>query len=293
VKAFARRGIAAVRGLRYRRTRYPRPLGSRPRFALAVCGIFKNEARYLAEWVTFHRLQGAERLWLYDNQSDDDWQTALAPELASGVVTVTPWPHEAGQRAAYADCLERHRDDARWIAFLDADEFLFSPTGRSLPDVLSAFDMHPGVVVNWRLFGSNGRQHPPEGLVIESYPIRAADDNPANVLVKSVVYPRMTLGPFQSAHYFRLRGNPVGEDGRPVLLQTREPPTADLLRINHYYAKSAEEFRRKSRRPNPTDGMVQERFPDPEGAVRDDAILQFAPALKKALDARATSPSRV
>jgi hypothetical protein len=67
---------------------------------------------------------------------------------------------------------------------------------------------------------------------------------------------------------------------------TREPATADLLRINHYYAKSREEFRRKSARPRADFGTVTERFDIPPDAVRDEAILQFAPQLKASLSAR-------
>ena len=50
--------------------------------AARTCGLwdFRNEARYLAEWVTFHQLMGAERFWRYDNLSADDWQSALAPD---------------------------------------------------------------------------------------------------------------------------------------------------------------------------------------------------------------------
>ena len=143
----------------------PRPLGSRPPLNLTVCGIFRDEAPYLAEWVTFHRLQGVEHFWLYDTLSEDDWRSELAPELAAGIVTVTPWPEEAGQPSAYLDCLQRHRDETRWMAFIDIDEFLFSPSGRRLPEVLRAFDHRPGVVANWRMLQSAGASDPPRGAV--------------------------------------------------------------------------------------------------------------------------------
>ena len=73
-------------GLGYRRARWPRPLGTRPPIALAVCAIFRDEARYLAEWVSFQRVQGVERFYLYDNRSADDWRSEL--EL-DGVTVLT------------------------------------------------------------------------------------------------------------------------------------------------------------------------------------------------------------
>lgn len=282
-------GLRAVRNAHrragYLRARRPRPLGTRPPVELAVCAIFRDEARYLAEWVAFHRIQGVERFYLYDNLSKDDWRAELAPEIDAGIVEVTDWPPEPGQMSAYDDCLDRHRDDTRWIAMIDVDEFLFSPTGTPLPEVLRRFDTHPAVAVNRRFFGTNGHRHPAEGLVTENYPMRVRDDDWTNLLVKSIVYPRMTVGS-HSAHTFRLRGVPVGEDGLPVPKATREPATAELLRINHYYAKSEEEFERKSVTPRADSGTVTYRMGIPADEVRDESIQRFGERLRAVLASR-------
>jgi Glycosyltransferase family 92 len=278
----------AYRHVGYLRARWPKPLGTRPPVGLAACAIFRDEARYLAEWVAFHRIQGVERFYLYDNLSSDEWRSELAPEIEAGIVEVTHWPPEPGQMSAYEDCLERHRDEARWIAMIDIDEFLFSPTGATLPEILRRFDTHPAVAVNRRFFGTNGHRYPADGLVTENYPMRARDDDWTNLLIKSIVYPRMTVGA-HSAHTFRLRGVPVGEDGLPVPKATREPATADLLRINHYYAKSEEEFRRKSVTPRADSGTVTDRMGIPPDEVRDEAILQFGERLRTALAPRASA----
>lgn len=79
-----RRGLAVSRRVGYARARWPRPFGTRPAIQLAVCAIFKNEARYLAEWVTFHRLMGVQHFSLYNNGSADDWVRELIPELDAG-----------------------------------------------------------------------------------------------------------------------------------------------------------------------------------------------------------------
>src|SRR3954451_9880315 len=169
VRAGARIPRDWYRRIGYLRARWPRPSGTRPPIGVAVCAIFRDEARYLAEWVSFHRLQGVERFYLYDNRSSDDWRSELEPEIDAGVVEVVHFPFVPAQGRAYEDCLRRHRDDARWIAFIDVDEFLFSPTGRGLPEVLRDYDLHPGVVVSRRTYGTNGFEHPPDGLVIENY----------------------------------------------------------------------------------------------------------------------------
>lgn len=271
----------------------PKPFGKRPPHYLAVCAIFRDESPYLAEWVAFHRIQGVERFWLYDNLSTDDWHSELEPEMRSGIVTVTPWPQEPGQKSAYIDCLNRHRNDARWIAFIDLDEFLFSPGGRSLPEVLRGFERHPSVVVNWRMYGTNGYQEPPAGLVVENFLMRGADSHKDNRYVKSIVYPRKTAGPrVDHPHDFRCRGIVVGEDHRPHMSgYEREPPTVELLRINHYCARSLNGLARKQAEPNAWDGAVRHLAKVPPDEVRDEVVLRFVPALRESLALRTTSPT--
>src|SRR5262249_15987349 len=236
------------RRIGYLRARWPRPLGTRPPIGLAVCAIFRDEAPYLAEWVSFHRIQGVERFYLYDNRSTDDWRSELEPEIEAGIVEVQECPSVPGQPLSPAHCLQRHRRDTRWIAFIDIDEFLFSPTGRPLPEILRSFDTHPNVVVSRHTYGTSGWEHPPQGLVTDNYLWRATDDFIGNHWVKSIVYPRKTLR-YATPHNFWVRGDAVGEDRRRVEAALRAP-TFDLLRINHYYTKSAEEFRRKVTGPD-------------------------------------------
>lgn len=67
-----------------RRDRSP----ARTKHELAVCAIYRDEADYLAEWVEFHRLVGAERFFLYNNFSEDHHREVLAPYVEEGLVTV-------------------------------------------------------------------------------------------------------------------------------------------------------------------------------------------------------------
>jgi Glycosyltransferase family 92 len=274
----------------YVRERWEPPLGTRPPIALGVCAIFRDEARYLAEWVSFHRLQGVERFYLYDNRSSDDWRSELEPELEAGIVEIRDWPFVPGQPPAYEHCLEWHRDEARWIAFIDIDEFLFSPTGRPLPEILRSFDTHPAVVVYRRTYGTSGWKHPPEGLVIENYLWHGPVDEHAGV--KSIVNPRSALG-WRSAHSFQLRGTAVGEDRRRVPYVHLRDFTTNLLRINHYYTKSEEEYARRAERPVATTGLVipGNRDAMPEAAVKDETILQFVPEVRAMLASRVAAES--
>jgi hypothetical protein len=166
-----------------------------PRYQIAICAIFQNEAPYLREWIEFHRMVGVKHFYLYDNLSDDGAVDVLAPYCRTGLVTLTPWPHsfeEFSQAQAYNDCLARFGGDCRWLALIDIDEFLFSPECDDLRKVLRDYEEFPAVVVNWQVYGSAGHVETPSGLVIENFLQRAPTDWVRNRRLKSIVDPART-----------------------------------------------------------------------------------------------------
>ena len=86
----------------------------------------------MPEWLEFHRLLGVERFYMYNNRSTDDHLEVLAPYIDEGTVVWHDWPMFPGQRECYEQCLADHGHETRWMAFIDLDEFLFSPTRRLL-----------------------------------------------------------------------------------------------------------------------------------------------------------------
>src|SRR5215210_6187175 len=104
---------------------------------LSACTIYRDAASYLPEWIEFHRLMGVERFFLYDNGSSDEHRDVLKPYTEDGTAVIHDWPmpfighggRGMALRRAFDNCLDSHREHSRWIAFLDLDEFLFSPTG--------------------------------------------------------------------------------------------------------------------------------------------------------------------
>ena len=263
---------------------------------LAVCAIYKNEATYLREWVEFHRLVGVEKFFLYDNRSTDDHREQLAPYLADGTVEVQPWPDHPGQISSYTHCLEAHRDDARWIAFIDIDEFLFSPRLVPLPKALAAYEKHPAVGVNRATFGSSGHKTQPDGLVIENYVWRAPERYYLSRQVKSIVDPRRTLKPRgNNSHVFlHSDGHPVCTNGdpldsKPFSFSPKESTSFSGLRINHYLIKSEQQWKIKNIEPNVNRLEPRRRPPEnpEEFSIEDKLIMAYAPELRAALRARA------
>ncbi len=248
---------------------------------IAVCAIFRDEAPYLAEWISFHQLMGVEHFFLYNNYSSDNPEIVLQPYLEAGSVTLLDWPtpfHERAQAKAYAHCLDAVRGRVRWLACIDIDEFLFAPGDISLPAVLAHYEQWPGVVVHWQTYGSSGQLRWSRAPVIERFVWRAHTDWIRNRKVKSIVNPERTEKPL-GVHHFSYRDNAlaVDENQTPVhvlprprykkrlkplygrlgpLLKHLDPYSAanisskvisaDRLRINHYPVRSREEFLMKT-----------------------------------------------
>jgi hypothetical protein len=271
---------------------------------LAACTIYRDDADYLPEWIEFHRLVGVERFVLYDNGSTDHHLEVLAPYLDEGLATRHEWPLPfLGQNGrpkamflAFEHCVGAHREDARWFAFLDMDEFLFSPAGAGLPEVLRDYEGFPGVVVSRAEFGPSGHLTKPDGLVIESYverkPLRPDDQAPYKSIVDAARVTRSL-----SAHSFVYRdGLPVDEEMRPVdplKRVTRKPVTWSRLRVHHYFSRSEEERLRKAElwrdiggaRTVPSAPLHLPR------SVRDETLVPYAPAVREALARRGLLPA--
>ncbi len=257
---------------------------------LSICAIYRDEGPYLREWIEFHRLAGVERFFLYDNFSEDDHLEVLAPYVEEGIVSVRRWPVFNPQVAAYNDCIRWHRYDSRWIAFIDVDEFLFSPTGQPLPEVLADYEAWPGVAVAWVMFGTGGHRTRPVGLVIENY-LRTIARVEGGMNMKSIVDPtRVTT--YASAHHCAYPYlSAVDENHVPVDGHTLVPPSVERLRLNHYHWKSEEEYVAKCARKRavgrPLDVPTEEYFEwlrAAEEGVTDETILMFLPALRAALE---------
>lgn len=126
------------------------------KYNVSVCAIFKDEAKYLREWIEFHKIVGIEHFYLYNNFSTDDYLSVLTPYIDSGLVTLIDWPVMQGQMSAYRNCVERFQNETQWIGFIDIDEFVCPNSFDKIGDFLEQFKKRPIVIIYWRYFGSSG-----------------------------------------------------------------------------------------------------------------------------------------
>jgi tetratricopeptide (TPR) repeat protein len=285
--------------VRWQETIYQTPSNNeRAKCQLSVGAIMKDEAPYLIEWLEFHKIVGVERFYLYNNNSADNTIDILQPYVQSGEVILHHWPVTPGQISAYEHCLSAYKTESEWIAFIDLDEFIFPSEKDDLKEVLNEFDGVAGVGVNQLFFGSSGHEVRPEGLQIENFTKRSADNFDNNKYVKSIVRPKQIIRP-SCPHFFI----PISKDTFSVTENMEvlsssiaEKTSVQKLRINHYYTKSQEEMKQKLIRgwacgvENPRTWLHFEYHDRNE--VEDLTIQRFVPKLRQAVDA-AISKSRI
>ena len=141
------------------------------KYNISICAIFRNEAKFLKEWIEFHKIIGVEHFYLYNNFSDDNYQEVLKPYILANEVELIEWPVKQGQMKAYQDCLNRFKDETKWIGFIDLDEFIVPINTHNLYEELKPFEgKYPSVLIYWKMFGTSGLMGRDKGsLIIEDF----------------------------------------------------------------------------------------------------------------------------
>lgn len=231
------------------------------REGLAIVAIMRNEAAHVGEWAAFHRAAGAAGLILYDDGSADG--TADAARGAMPGATVIPWAQRFedarrgwlgggrvhNQVAAYAHALANFGSRFRWMAFLDADEFLMPARGGTYREALDGLEA-PNVSLPWHMFGRGGNEGPPAGGTVANYTRRARDPMDA---ARGASGFKMLVDPCAvraaSVHEMATDGPRTWNDsGAGATFATRRDPaflSTARVRLNHYYTRSEAELAAK------------------------------------------------
>ena len=212
---------------------------------LSIVAIIKNEGQYIEEWVRYHIVAGVQKFYLYNNDSSDNTEEVLKKYIDAGYVDLIPFPGVAMQLLAYNDAIYRFKHKTRYMAIIDADEFLYSCNKRmsvrdEVADIFSSFPQAGGIAVNWRMFGSSGLlKKPIRGGVLDNFLYRAKEDGKGNNCIKTIVNPRRVYK-YEHVHFptYLMGFYSVDENGNKVNGWSNEITEINKIRINHYFTKS-------------------------------------------------------
>ena len=176
----------------------------------------RNEVRDIAEWIAFHAQAGFDAQVIFDNRSDDGTSDIIRAAARTHDIRYHHWPHNGpdSQTVAYQAACDAYRLEFDWIAFVDSDEFVVLADGLAINTFLARFEGWSGVALNWAIYGADGHEDYPPGLVVESFTRRAGSDFFPARHVKSIIRPGFAnrcLNP----HCFDLRGDRLGSYATP------------------------------------------------------------------------------
>jgi hypothetical protein len=209
--------------------------------------IFRNEARFLKEWITFHRMVGVEHFYLFNNASSDDFFQVLEPFIRQGTVDLINWNTRDArggdwvyiETEALNSALRLARGRSKWLAFIDTDEFLYPVHADSLPNLLKDFEQYGSLSVRYNMFGtSNVKKIGPTDLLIEKLTHSCSEDSFHNHMFKPIVRPEY-VDCCENSHYcLMLSGfNSVTEDFEPLTYHSIRSVKNTKLAVNHYWTR--------------------------------------------------------
>lgn len=209
---------------------------------ICAATMVRDVAKFLREWVVYHAAVGVDRFYLYDNGSEDDLADQVQQLNSDGYdVSTVAWPWTKAQEAGFSHGAAVYRDSCEWMAFVDVDEFIFSPQWNQsknldksmLRSVVSSVESDVGQVsLGCADFGPSGQTSNPKEGVTQGYTCRRRTNERHKSLLRLNAVDESLVN---SIHHFALRPKFRGEWNK-------------LVRVNHYKYQAWEEFKVKFRR---------------------------------------------
>jgi hypothetical protein len=202
--------------------------------------VFQNEARFLKEWIEYHKLIGIQHFVLVDDRSTDSYLDLLEPYIRSGDVELfsNPCPEELRgrewpkyQSAVHDKLVRRLRGVSRWLGLVDIDEFIVPTNTNSLVGFLRNYEDFGAVYIRWEPFGtSNVARIPDDELLTGSLYLKWKFIKGFNMFGKSIVKPHRVLR--ASVHRSELMPNFAYWDSNPEM----QSETSEI-RLFHYWTR--------------------------------------------------------
>lgn len=224
----------------------------------------KNEGPNILEWVAHHRLCGFDRIQVFQNDSTDTTVQSLRILDRLGIVEFHQNRHHRGAHQMRAYRRSSRSDtygQSDWCMVLDGDEFLHVKAGvGTVADLIAACpEGADAILVNWRLFGSNGETELSERLVTERFTraeragdIVAGQLSPFKPLFRTAAYERAGIHlprkPIKEAPLMvNGSGLPEGEFDRQNW-RGHDPLGRRFAQVNHYITRDLASFLLKTAR---------------------------------------------
>ena len=136
-------------------------------YFFSVAAVFKNEAAGIKEWIEHYLNIGAEHIYLINDFSTDNYKEIVLnyPDkitLFNNDIITDKFGRQAMMYEKYLRPVLRK---TKYLAILDIDEFLYSPSNKPIKSLLEEYGEFSQIIVKWLIFGSSGLIEQPKIIV--------------------------------------------------------------------------------------------------------------------------------
>lgn len=222
------------------------------KYNTSICLICKDENPYINEWLEYHIDIGINHFYIYDNMSTVPIKESIKKEYLNKC-TIRDWKlnvkeHGNIQIKCYSNCLYNYSRESKWIAFIDADEFINIKDNSNINDFMQQYEKYDGLYIDWLTYNANGKIKKEDGLVRERFTkvVPYYNDIRGKCIVKAHRIVAMSPHfPMMSNNYNTI----VDSDCKRVYSPMSYGLTPmDKITLDHYITKSYEEWIEKLNR---------------------------------------------
>lgn len=145
-------------------------------YHLSVAACFKNEHHCIVEWIEHYKMHGVDHIYLINDFSTPEYLPLIQGYIDNGYVTLfhndIVSKNVGRQFHIYNKYLLGVLQETEWMAIIDLDEFLYSPSELNFKNVLKRYSEYSAIEISWVHFGSNGHITQPKSLV-EGFTMKA------------------------------------------------------------------------------------------------------------------------
>lgn len=203
-----------------------------------ISTIVRDDETYLDEWIDYHTKIGFDHFVIYDHKS----KTPLQPKWNNVTIYRTERRDPHHPNILHNNTLLEFK--AEWISLLDCDEFIVLHKHKNILELLDNYKNFGGLAINYVMYGSSGHKTRPVGNVKDNYLWRTPFNFERNIVAKCILNTKFTQEIFNQHGAFTSKPI-VTEDFKMWNGVTSTDSTRTLCRINHYYTRSFEEWKRK------------------------------------------------
>jgi len=212
----------------------------------AIVCIAKKEHDYIEEFVKYHLALGFKYIYIYDNEDVPTYEKMLIKYIKNIRVIHLPFNNYdiPVQYVALNNFVEKYlfKTNITHVAHIDIDEFIVLKKHENICDFINEYMINDcqGIGMNWRFFGSSGRDEKTNEPVTIRFTMC---EKKGNQHIKTL-FKKNNFLHFDGCHAVKFSSGYTKSTNNNIINGSfNNNIDFDVIQLNHYKCKTLPEFR--------------------------------------------------